>query len=245
MGIAHISRAGAAFFAIGGVAFVTSTANAGNMAPLQIMLWANGELVYEGSSIGEPTEGAVYTYEGDASGQGWGLSWDVEGDPDPFVIANTALTNNAAVTQNFQLMVTLPIFPQITGSSLIGGSVQGGITADGSGGTLSSLAGISIYQAMIDGLTIGEPGALLDDPSSVSAGAFLSNSFTPEAFGDVPMIPSAPGPQVLNSIGILLSFSLTAGDQASFTSVFVAEVPSPAPLALFGVAGLAAIRRRR
>lgn len=213
--------------------------------PLALSLWAGGELVWSTNQQPQSAEGTVNFYNGDASGEGWGLSWDVEGDPDPFVIANTAITNMAAVTQNFQLMVTLPVFPALTPSSLIGGSVQGGITADGDGGTLSSITGTSIYQAMIDGSVIGEPAALLDDPSSVSAGAFLSNSFTPEAFGDMPMIPSEPGPAVLNSIGILLSFSLTAGDQATFSSVFVAEIPSPAPLALFGAAGLVAARRRR
>lgn len=230
--------------AIGGSLLCASTASAG-LFPFEVTLWANGQQVYQGTSHGQPSEGTSYAFEGASSSNGWSLSWDIEADPDPFIIANTAITNTTTVTQSFQLMLTLPIFPQITPSSLIGGSVQGGITADGDGGTLSSLAGTPIYQAMIDGAIIGGSAALLNDPSSVTAGAFLSNSFAPEAFGDVPMIPSASGPAVLNSIGILLSFSLTAGDQATFSSVFVAEIPSPAPLAVFGVAGLVAARRRR
>jgi uncharacterized protein (TIGR03382 family) len=40
-------------------------------------------------------------------------------------------------------------------------------------------------------------------------------------------------------------FSLTAGDSASFTSIFVVEaIPAPGALALMGLAGLRSRRRR-
>ncbi len=62
-------------------------------------------------------------------------------------------------------------------------------------------------------------------------------------------IPAAPG--AFTSIGGALTdmqaqfnFSLTAGDSAGGTSGFF-SVPSPASAALFGLAGVAAIRRRR
>lgn len=231
-----------------GVGLSAPTAQAGISAPLLNMeLWSGGELVWATDAEGQSRGDGSFLFEGADEGDGWSLDYNVTGDPDPFVIANTVVTNNAAVTQTFQLFVTLPIFPAIPGQSLIGGSIQGGITADNGGGTLSSALGMAIYQAMIDGAVIGSPATLLNDPISVSAGAFGSNAFTPEAFGDIPFIPSASGPPALVSIGIMLTFSLTAGDSASFTSIFVVEpvIPGPGAIALVAVAGVFNSRRRR
>ena len=47
--------------------------------------------------------------------------------------------------------MTLPVSPTITPSSLMGGSVQGGVTSDGTAGTVSSTGGTAIYTALIDG----------------------------------------------------------------------------------------------
>lgn len=235
---------GAAFVGMLGAADASAQTQS---LPLNIQLWLGGQMVWNHNPAGSPIEGGdVVHYEGDASGTGWGLAWDLTADPDPFVNGVMAATNHSAMTQTFGLMVTQPIAPALSPSSLMGGSVQGGITADGDGGTLSSLAGTAIYQAMIDGGVLGGFGDLLVDPISLTVGAFGSDSFAPESFGSMPMIPSEPGPSVATSIGILLSFSLTPGDTATFSAVFAAEqIPTPAPLALFGVAGLAALRRRR
>ena len=54
----------------------------------------------------------------------------------------------------------------------------------------------------------------------------------------------APGPEALGEIGVVISFSLTAGEQMSFTSVFNV-VPAPGGLAVFGLAALVFRRRRR
>lgn len=231
-----------------GFGYSASIAEAGIGAPLLNMeLWSGGELVWETDAEGRSRDDGSFDFEGADEGSGWSLEYNVNANPDPFVIANTVVTNISAVTQTFQLFVTLPIFPAIPGQSVMGGSIQGGLTANGDGGTLSSALGMSIYQAMIDGSVIGSPATLLDDPISISASAFGSNSFTPDAFGDVPFIPSAPGPQALVSIGIMLTFSLTAGDSASFTSIFVVEpvIPGPGPMALVAVAGLFSVRRKR
>ncbi len=231
-----------------GFGLSAQTAHAGISAPLLNMeLWAGGALVWQTDAEGQSRGDGSFAFEGGASTANWVLDYNVIGDPDPFIIANTVVTNISAVTQTFQLFVTLPIFPTIPGQSVMGGSIQGGLTADAGGGVLSSALGMSIYQAMIDGFVIGSPATLLDDPISISAGAFGSNSFTPEAFGDMPFIPSAAGPPALVSIGIMLTFSLTAGDSASFTSIFVVEpvIPGPGAMALVAVAGVFSSRRRR
>lgn len=140
------------------------------------------------------------------------------------------------VTQTFSFTVTLPV-GVVYPSTIIGGSVAGGITADGNGGTLSGVGGGDIWTALIDGAPVA---TLLG--GSVSVGAFESGSLGPAAFGQP--IPNQPGPALNGSIAINLTFELTPGDSASFTSVFVV-VPGPAGLALLGVAGCIAGRRRR
>ncbi|MEC9374251.1 MAG: hypothetical protein VYC34_10425 [Planctomycetota bacterium] len=216
----------------------------GGQPDLVFQVFLNGEMAYDGRPQGTPMDdNGTYNFDGAWQNSDFMVDWDINANADPFIIANTVLTNISNATQNFTVMAMIPIFPAVTPSSVVGGSIQGGLTADGDGGTLSSVGNSPIYRAMVDGGFLGAPGELFIN-RSISAGAFGSDSFDPsESFGDP--IPSAPGPAVLNSIGIRLDFTLTPGDQASFTSVFVVEIPGPGALALFGVAGLAVSRRRR
>jgi MYXO-CTERM domain-containing protein len=203
----------------GGPAMSFNAANYGNN-------WANGN--------------GTFTFTGQQSNQGFDLGWSVIANPDPFVIANIVVTNNTLSTQTFSITVNLPV-GAIVPSSLIGGSITGTVTdLNGDGATVASVAGSSIYSALIDGNTVA---TLMDDPFSVSAGSFGSAVVGPQSFGDP--IPSMVGPAVNNTIGITLEFTLSAGDAASFTSIFVAEVPGPGGLALLAVAGVVGGRRRR
>jgi hypothetical protein len=184
-----------------------------------------------------------FTFDGQQVAAGWTLGWNMTVDVDPFVTSNFSVLNNTAVNQIYTVIVTLPV-AAIGPSTLVGGSVQGGITSNSSPGTLSTFAPTAMYTALIDGVAV-PGGALYTNPTSVSSGAFLSNTLGAAAFGTP--IPSLAGPAVAGSIGIQLKFQLTPGDQASFTSVFVVEpVPEPATLVMLsgGLVGLATFGRR-
>lgn len=181
---------------------------------------------------------------GSYSWAGATLDWDLTYDPDPFVTSNFSILNATAFTQTYVVLVTLPISPAVVPSSLIGGSVQGGATSDGSAATVSSSGGIAIYTAYIDGVAVATLFPHLT--SATAAGPFLSASLGSASFGTP--IPSLAGPAALTDIAIQLRFTLTPGDQASFTSVFVVEpVPEPTTIGLvsLGLAGLALAGRRR
>ncbi len=175
-------------------------------------------------------------------------AWDLFLDEDPIVSGITAITNNGATDQQITLMFTLPITPAIPGGTVIGGSIQGGLTdTNGGGATLSAPTGSSFYTALIDGVAVQ---TLYDDPTSFAVpgtNPFGSENVPALQFGTP--IPSLAGPPALTSIGIKLDFILSAGDSASFTSVFVVEpsvVPVPAAVWLFGSAlGLLGWVRRR
>jgi hypothetical protein len=170
-------------------------------------------------------------------------NWSLTLDRDPVQTAIIAVTNNTLAIQQFTLTFSLPIVA-IPGGTLIGGSIQGGVTDNNSGSaTLSSVTGGSIYTALIDGTPVGN---LYTDPTSVTALNNLSNSLTPAAFGTP--IPSQPSIPALVNIAIKLDFTLTPGDSASFTSNFhVVPIPEPgtALLMAMGLGVLAARRRQR
>lgn len=179
-----------------------------------------------------------FTYLGELVNTGWSLSWDCTVDPDPFVTANIVVTNNMAVTQTFSLLMVLPIAPAITPATLMDGSIIGTVTDNnGNDATVAAVSGGSIYTAFIDG---GAVQTLMDDPFSASAGGpFLSDNAGPESFADL------AGPAANATIAIELEFTLSAGDSASFTSIFEVVIPGPAGVALFGLAGAFGRRRRR
>jgi hypothetical protein len=236
MGSARI----ASFAAIAALA-VSALALAGPPGA-SLIVNGNNEPIGAGTATAAP---GVYNWIGSDIGAGYITTWNFNGansnETSPvFLSGNFTFTNTGLVTTFFDVFVNLETFPIGRTSSLVGGSVAAGLTADGDGGTLSSLGETPVWTSYVDAAQIA---ALLPGPISTSAGPFGSATLGSDQFG-VP-IPSMVGPALGNSMTIRLRFSLTAGDQASFTSVFVLQsVPAPAGLALLGLAGLTGRRRR-
>lgn len=181
----------------------------------------------------------------------WELEWncvfndDVEGvaaGGGAFVTANIVVTNNDVATQNFTLLMSLPVAAII--NPVERGSVVGTVTdLTLDGATVSAPSGARIYTPLIDGVNEA-PGFLMNDPFSESASPLNSNTVGPADFG-LP-VPVAASQDVDTSIAIFLNFDLSAGDSASFTAIFeVLPVPGAGGLPLLAALGLLGGRRRR
>jgi len=200
---------------------------------------------WHGTDSGTPAAGTTFDYDGVQSGANWTLSWDVNLDPDPFVNGAFAVTNNTASTQAYILTVILPISPAIPGGTLVGGSIGGSITDANFNGTATLTVSTALFDGIIDGTTVL--------PITPAGGPAWSAPFA----GGTTTIPATnvglPGPSIpsipaMNNIAIRLQFSLTPGDTAAFTSLFVVEpIPEPATALLFalGLGGLTFAGRRR
>ena len=167
---------------------------------------------------------------------------NIDIDKDPTVTGTTGVTNLFSSTQQITLLFTLPIVA-IPGPTLSGGSFRGTVTDNnGDGATIAAPTGSALYTAQIDGVNTQ---SLYPNPSSFSAGgAFLTANIPATSFGSP--IPSFPTGPALVSIGIVLDFTLTGNDSASFTSNHVVvPVPEPQTGALFAMGlALLALRRR-
>jgi hypothetical protein len=163
---------------------------------------------------------------------------------DPFISASVDVVNTTATTQNYTLIFSLPISP-ITGGTRMGGSTQGGLTdANNDGvGTLSTIgAGSALYFGEIDNADVL---SLFPNVTTVNV-PFQGGSASTSTSAGLPG-PTISGPaSALSTIGIKHTFSLTAGDRATFTSFFRVEpVPEPASLGLLVMGGAVLFWRRR
>ena len=203
---------------------------------LNVQWKLDGNTVLNDLPIGAPNGMGGYRYLGGHSVGAVSMAYSLVGIPDPTISGNFTLENFSLATVEVELLVTLPITPSVFAPSSLTGSVAVGMTADADGGILAVLPGVPFWQGLIDGTAVGDATDLLSDLSLMrpGLGSVASNG------GFVQL----PGPAALTEIGILVTFSLTPGEQMSFTSVFNV-VPAPGGLVVFALATVVFRRRRR
>ncbi len=205
--------------------------------PLEVQWILDGSVVLDDLPFGVPSGTGGFRYDGGGTFGAVSMSYSLVGTPDPRISSSFALQNFSLATVEVVLQVTLPISPALLDSTSLTGSVAVGMTADDDGGTLAALAGIPFWQGLLDGIPVGGATDLLIGLNILIAGPGSPDG-AEEGFFQV------AGPSVLETIGIRISFSLTPGEQVSFTSVFDV-VPGPGGLAVVLFAAVLTRRRRR
>lgn len=169
------------------------------------------------------------------------LSWAYLVDPDPFITGTFSVANETSIARDYIIDFVLPISPSISAST-ISGQVAGTLTdSNGTGfASLTSTAGGAVYTALADDLFVQ---SLMPSANHTVTNPFGTISFSGGSFGQ----PNAiAGPSVNSTIGIRFAFTLSAGDSAAFSSIFVVTpVPAPGALALGLMSVVLGKRRRR
>ncbi|MSR44279.1 MAG: hypothetical protein EXS15_02845 [Phycisphaerales bacterium] len=234
---------GAMLLSLGASAF---DAHADMMAPVFSYSISSGGLTVNGSASDfgsvrqlAPTE---WFFQGNTNAlAGTSLSWAYLVDPDPFITGTFSVTNETASAREYVINFSLPISPSIEASTM-SGQVAGTLTdANGSGSALlTSIAGGNVYTALADELFVY---SLMSGANHWVSNPFGTTSFSGGSFGQGTTLA---GPLVNDTIGIRFAFTLSAGDSASFSSIFVVNpVPAPGVFALAVVTGLIGYGRRR
>ena len=177
-----------------------------------------------------------------ANTTGTSMSWAYLVDPDPFITGTFSLTNETLLAKAYVVDFSLPISPAIA-QSTVSGQMSGTLTdSNGSGSaSMTSTNGGAVYTALADGMFVQ---SLMSNANQTVSSPFGTTSFSGGSFGQG--LPPLAGPAINSTIGIRYSFTLSAGDSVSFSSIFVANpVPTPTALVMGLFSGLAARRGRR
>ena len=203
---------------------------------------------YNVSAPGTANPDGTYSLSGIGYGTDFNCDWSITANTDPSITGTFNLTNLSVTTQTFVLTVQLPA--TVLGHTVMGG-YYGALTYTDTGGpggvpdstvTVATITGSPFYRALVDGVGVQDMGSF---NLNAFGGPGVFGTYSQQSFGAP--IPSLPGPNgVSSSIGIRVTFSLTAGDSLNVPVFFRVDAPEPTSFALIGlgVAALAIVRKR-
>lgn len=200
--------------------------------------------------VGTPQNDGGYGYSGNVSVWGFLANFDLraatKSNGNQSFGGSLMLSNETASVQEFIVDLTVSTVPTIN-TTLCGGSVVGLLDGGPDGGFFRSVGNGSVWSALINngGSSTTVANLLTGSPFQVTASPDEQFAVIPRAaFGEP--IPSQAGPALGQSRTIRMRFELSGGDTVTLGTTFVVqEIPGPGALALMGMIGARAARRRR
>jgi hypothetical protein len=196
--------------------------------------WASS---YTPNDVTPNGDGSYILYGGHSNGC-LEADWSINFKPDPYVSAGVNVKNTTSAIQTFTFIVTSPVSPPITPTSLHGGDMAGSFTTDPLGGTISTVSPDPLYYGLIDGSGVLQ---LHPDPSSWTR---VSGGTTPIPYTGAGLPASLPSGPVMTDIGIQFKFDLTPDDIAVLSGYFEV-VPEPGTICLLGLGTFLGLLRKR
>lgn len=165
------------------------------------------------SAAGVANGDGTFSFDGGrAALEQWTLDYALVVDPDPFVFTTMVLTNITASPQQFTITVGLPATP--LAASTINAYARGRLyDRNGDGIATCSFLGA------------GEGALCLIDNTVIGSMTMLAGTSVTTAAPSAPIGPIAkpvmPGPAVNSSVGMTLTFTLSAGDAVELKGAFI------------------------
>jgi len=156
------------------------------------------------------------------------------------VTVSQTFYNASFAARTFEYVQLMPTAGSSSGTNwVMNGSVSATLSdLNGNGGFFSS-AGLPVYRATIDDVTVA---SLWTEPFNFAlTGPYLSESVTPASFSNIP-VPLGSNPEGV--LGIVLRFTLSAGDAVTISGTFE-TIPAPGVASLLVIAAGSGFGRRR
>ncbi len=154
---------------------------------------------------------------------GWTYDWTITASTNPFIESSFSVTNQTASTQTFDLFFSLPVSTTFAPGFKSG---ELNFTFTDANGDGSASVVLNSWDGLIDGVSALQ----LFTASIPCSGTGCSGGIAPVSTG--PVLHSAG---VNSTLGLLLSFDLSAGDTVTMDTRFeVSPVPVPGAAWLFG-----------